>query len=153
MALLDRPAHVQQLTLGYCLPACGQMALAQLGIETTQEQVAQVLETRMGVGTPFSRVKRLQKWVNDVRITEWGGAKALGAALDSNVAVIVALTTTPALPGWGDIRTQHTVLVVNVGLDRITYYDPALSQGPVSASRNEFLLSWSEMAELTAFLK
>ncbi len=153
MPPFDRPAHVQQLTLGYCLPACGQMALAQLGIETAQGELVQILGTRVGVGTPFSRVKRLQKWVDEVQITEWGGVKALVAALDNNMAVIVALTTTPALPGWGDIRTQHTVLVVNVGPGRITYYDPALAQGPVSASRDEFLLSWSEMAELAAFLK
>ena len=27
--------HVQRIALGYCLPACAQMALAQLGIITT----------------------------------------------------------------------------------------------------------------------
>jgi len=46
--------HVQQITLGYCLPTCGQMALAQLGITVTQAELAHALGTRAGVGTPFS---------------------------------------------------------------------------------------------------
>ena len=35
MVPLEPPSHVQQVALGYCLPACAQMPLAQLGIITT----------------------------------------------------------------------------------------------------------------------
>jgi ABC-type bacteriocin/lantibiotic exporter with double-glycine peptidase domain len=144
--------HVQQTTLGYCLPACGQMALAQLGITVTQAELAHALGTRAGVGTPFSRVERLARWGVRVQLKRCISVDELAAALAAGVAVIAALTTTPGLPGWGNIRTQHTVLVISIGNEQITYHDPALSYGPVSTLLAEFLLAWSEMDEQAAFL-
>jgi hypothetical protein len=82
----------------------------------------------------------------------------LVAALTAGVAVIAALTTTPGLPGWGNIRTQHTVSIASVDVDnsndneQIAYYDPALSYGPVSTLLAEFLLAWGEMDEQVAFV-
>ena len=67
-SLLEPPAHIQQMALGYCLPACAQMALAQLGIAVTQTRLAQTLGTRVGVGTPFSRAQRLVEWNVRVRL-------------------------------------------------------------------------------------
>jgi hypothetical protein len=151
MPILKPPIHVQQITSGYCLPACSQMALAQLDIKTTQPQLAHILGTRVGIGTPFSRVERLRQWQIQVEITEWAGIERLAASMPE-AAVIVAVTTTSGLPGWNDIRTQHTLLVLSITTDQVTYHDPAFPQGPVSAPRGEFLLAWSEMAELTAFL-
>ena len=153
MPRLKLPSHSQQTNLGYCLPACCQMALGQLGIDTTQAHLAQTLGTRAGIGTPFSHIKRLKHGSVKIEVTEWTTIEALESALETETAVIVAVLTTPGLPGWGDIRTQHTVLVASVELNQITYYDPALADGPVSAVRGEFLLAWSEMAELTAFLR
>lgn len=92
------PEHIAQLGLGYCLPACAQMALAHLGIR-------------------------------------------------------VAVTTTPGLPGWGETRTQHTVFVTTINPEWIRYHDPVLPHGPVAAPPGEFLLAWSEMAELAAFVR
>jgi hypothetical protein len=128
------------------------MALAQLGLETAQAELAQILGTRPGIGTSFSSLKRLSQRSIKVKVTEWATIEALAAALEVDTAMIAAVTTSPGLPGWGDIRTQHTVLVVGLGPDQITYHDPALADGPVSALRGEFLLAWSEMAELAAFL-
>ncbi len=140
------------MALGYCLPACAQMALAQLGIVVSQAQLAQTLGVRVGVGTPFSQVERLTQWDVQVRLTEQVSVEELVTSLAADVAVIVAITTTPGLPGWGNIRTQHTVLVVDVGAEQIAYHDPALAYGPVSALRAEFLLAWSEMDERVAFM-
>ncbi|MBN1312556.1 MAG: C39 family peptidase, partial [Anaerolineae bacterium] len=106
--------HVQQTTLGYCLPACVQMALAQLDLAVTQAQAAQVLGTRPGIGTPFSRLERVAQWNVQVRVLQHASADDLIASLTADKAVIVAITTTAGLPGWGNIRTQHTVLLVNV---------------------------------------
>jgi hypothetical protein len=128
------------------------MALAQLGITTTQTQLAQVLGARVGVGTPFSRVERLERWDVRVSLTRQASIDDLAASLTANVAVIVAITTTPGLPGWGNIRTQHTVLVTVASAERVTYHDPALAHGPVSTLRDEFLLAWGEMDERAAFL-
>jgi hypothetical protein len=99
--------HVQQIALGYCLPACAQMALAQLGIITTQAELAQVLGTRAGLGTPFPRVERLAEWGVRVQLERRIAVDELAAALAADMAVITALTTTPGLPGWGNIRTQQ----------------------------------------------
>jgi len=152
MSPLEPPAHVQQLMLGYCLPACAEMALAQLGIVVSQAQLAQTLGTRVGVGTPFSRVERLARWGVHARLMQEALLDDLVASLAADVAVIAAVTTTSGLPGWGNVRTQHTVMVTNIGIEQVTYHDPALTCGPVSALRAEFLLAWSEMDQRAAFL-
>jgi ABC-type bacteriocin/lantibiotic exporter with double-glycine peptidase domain len=152
MSPLKSPVHVSQIALGYCLPACAQMALAQLGIAVSQEQLAQTLGTRVGIGTTFSRVERLQQWPVEIQVRKWGGVERMETSLAGDIAVIAAVTTTSGLPGWGDIRTQHTVLVINMSADYVIYHDPSLDQGPVSTPRDEFLLAWSEMSELAAFL-
>ncbi len=152
MPRLESPLHIQQVALGYCLPACAQMALAQFGIEATQVQLAQTCGTRVGVGTPFSRVERLTQWNIRVRLARGASLDDLAASLAADTAVISAITTTSGLPGWGNIRTQHTVLVANVGVEQITYHDPALAYGPVSALCAEFLLAWNNMDEQVAFL-
>lgn len=152
MSPLEPPIHVQQMALGYCLPACAEMALAQLGIVVTQTRLSRTLGTRVGVGTPFSRVERLAQWNVRVRLTRRASIDDLVASLAADMAAIVAVTTTPGLPGWGNIRTQHTVLVANIGTEQIAYHDPALAYGPVSALRAEFLLAWSEMDGRAAFL-
>lgn len=152
MSPLEPPVHIQQVALGYCLPACAQMALAQLSIAVTQAQLAQVLGTRAGIGTPFSRVERLAQWNVRVQVVQRASIEDLAASLAADMAVIVAITTTPGMPGWGNIRTQHTVLVANIGTEQIAYHDPALAYGPVSALRAEFLLAWSEMDGRAVFL-
>lgn len=76
----------------------------------------------------------------------------LAAALAADKAVIVAVTTTPGLPGWGNIHTQHTLLTIGIDSEQVTYHDPALARGPVSALRGEFLLAWSEMGERAALV-
>ncbi|MBM4431745.1 MAG: hypothetical protein FJ026_15585, partial [Chloroflexi bacterium] len=133
MSPLKPAVHVQQMALGYCLPACAQMALAQLGIVVSQARLAQALGTRVGVGTPFSRGERLMQWNVRVQLTQGTTVGDLVASLTADMAVIVAVTTTPGLPGWGNIRTQHTLLVADVGSEQIAYHDPALACGPVSA--------------------
>ncbi len=126
--------------------------MAQLGIVVTQAQLAQTFGTRVGVGTPFSRVERLVQWNVCARLTRQASVDDLAASLAADRAVIVAVTTTPGLPGWGNIRTQRTVLVVGVNAEQIKYYDPALAHGPVSALLAEFLLAWGEMDQRAAFL-
>jgi ABC-type bacteriocin/lantibiotic exporter with double-glycine peptidase domain len=149
---LSNPFHIPQIGLGYCLPACAQMALVQLGITLTQEAIAQILGTHRGIGTPFSRILRLRELGVDVQLSEWGGIDRMGQSLAANTAIIAAIMTSTGLPGWQNIRTQHTVLIVETSSDYVVYHDPALTEGPTSASRDEFLLAWSEMAEQVAFL-
>ena len=118
----------------------------------TQEGIAQRLGTRRGVGTPFSRILRLRDLGVAVEVSEWKGVDKMSEALVADTAVIAAIMTSPGLPGWLDIRTQHTVLVLEATSEHVTYHDPALQTGFTQASVGEFLLAWSEMAEQVAFL-
>jgi uncharacterized protein YvpB len=127
------------------------MALAQLEITATQEELAHLLGTRPGIGTPFSRIQQLKNV--DVQVVEWCGLEKVANALAQKTAVITAIMTTSGLTGWQNVRTQHAVLVSEVQAALIVYHDPALPDGPVSVSRDEFLLAWSEMAEKAAFIR
>lgn len=144
--------HRQQHTIGYCLPACGEMALAQLGLRVNYKELSLLLTTRAGVGTPFSRISLLEKFHLHMQIVEWAGEESLRRALSENKAVIVAVLTSSGLPGWQTVETQHTLLLVRIDEEYVTYHDPALAHGPVTASLGEFLLAWSEMAEQVAFV-
>jgi len=146
---LPPPEHIPQIGWGYCLPACTQMALAQLDIVVTQKALAQLLGTQPGIGTPFSRIQQLQN--ANVQAAKWCGLE-VSEALSRQTAVITAIITTPELPGWRNIWSPHAVLVTEVQAALILYHDPALPDGPVSVAHNEFLLAWSEMAEQTAFI-
>ena len=152
MSPLKPPAQVQQLTWGYCLPACAQMALAQLNITVSQAQLAQLLGTRPGAGTPFSRIERLAELNIHVQLLRHVSFDDLLASLTADTAIIVPIATTSGLPGWGNIRTQHAILVISADVDWIAYHDPALSYGPVSAPIAEFLLAWDEMDQQAALL-
>jgi ABC-type bacteriocin/lantibiotic exporter with double-glycine peptidase domain len=135
------------------LPACAQMALAQLGVEVPQQQVAQILGTRAGLGTPFSRVTLINQLDIQVDLLQQASVNDLIENLNADSAVILSITTNSGLPGWGNIRTQHSVLIVGIDDEQIVYHDPALARGPVSALLTEFLLAWGEMDEQVALLR
>ena len=127
-------AHVRQVAVGYCLPACAQMALARLGISATQERLAKALGTQVGIGAPFSGVELLAGQGVGVQVLQSASITDLRFSLASGDAVIVAVTTTPGLPGWGNIRTQHTLLVSAIGDSEVTDYDPALPRSSAASN-------------------
>jgi ABC-type bacteriocin/lantibiotic exporter with double-glycine peptidase domain len=128
------------------------MALAQLGIKTTQEHLAPQFATRTGLGTLFSNTVRIEALGIRVQLAEWSGMDMILHALEQGQAVIAAIMTTPDLPGWGDLRTQHAVLVIHVDVQSVSYHDPANDVGPTTVSRDAFHLAWSEMEERVALL-
>lgn len=147
-----RIQHEQQFGPGYCLPACATMVLQSYGINRTQRQLAKLLGTESGIGTPFSHVIRLQQVKLTVELVRWQGIAKIQTALASNKLVIAAILTIPDLPGWEQLSTQHVVLVTNCDDQQITYHDPALSVGPTDVSLNAFWLAWTEMEEQAAIL-
>jgi hypothetical protein len=144
--------HAPQIDFGFCLPACIHMALAHFGITATQEELGRALGTVAAIGTPFSRVGGVVAHQITVRLVVSASIADLSSALGRGEAVIPALTTSPGLPGWGNTRTQHTVLVVDIDQEHVSYHDPALPYGPVSTARAEFVLSWEEMDDRAALL-
>lgn len=128
------------------------MALTQLGMTRSQEEMATLFDTRPGTGTPFSRISRLGDAQITVRLVEWGGIETLSQALKSSQTVIVAVVTTPELPGWANLRTQHTLLITAITDTAVAYHDPALTNAPTSVSTDDFRLAWSEMSEMVAII-
>ncbi|HMN27644.1 MAG TPA: C39 family peptidase [Caldilineaceae bacterium] len=152
MPLPSTSVHIRQETVGYCLPACVAMALAQLGMAMTQRRLAQMFATRSGLGTPFSNILRVEQLGVRVQVNDWAGIDAVVQALALGQKVVSAVMTTPDLPGWDGLRTQHAVLVIHVDTQSVAYHDPANESGPSSVSRDAFCLAWSEMDERVAFL-
>lgn len=88
-----------------------------------------------------------------VELVSWQGIASVMAALQQGQAVVAAILTSIDLPGWSDLRTQHTVLVIAVDDQRVTYHDPALATGPTQVSVDSFWLTWSEMSEKAALIR
>ena len=139
MALRPLINHVQQIDWGYCLPACAEMALSQLGVSVSQQRLAKQLGTVAKIGTPFPNVQRLAKLGAQVKQIQWQGVNALSEALRLD------------LPGWGTLRTQHVVVVTAIDAVQISYHDPALPYGPATVQLDAFLLAWSDMSEQVQF--
>jgi len=154
MPLPNPIIHVNQLADGYCLAACAEMALLQWGIQTTQKQLASLLNIRPGFGTPFSSIRAITRYGVDLQIFSWQGIEVLKKSLDTpNAIAIAAIVTIPAFVGWSQRSTQHVVLVTRVDSATVTYHDPALFTGPVQISVDEFMLAWIEMDEMVAVLQ
>lgn len=99
MALRPLINHVQQIDWGYCLPACAEMALAQLEVNVSQQRLAKQLGTVAKIGTPFPNVQRLVKLGLQVKQLQWQGANAVSEALRLDRTVIAAILTSHDLPG------------------------------------------------------
>lgn len=146
--------HIHQLTDGYCLAACAEMALTGLGISGTQKKFAPILGVRPGIGTQFSNIRALSRYGIDIKVAIWQGSETLKQMLTvPSSFVVTAILTNAQLPGWGDLVTQHVVLLTTVDSLSVTYHDPYLPNGPVQAALDEFLLAWSDMDEMVAHLR
>lgn len=152
MTLRPLTSHVQQIDWGYCLPACAEMALSQLGVSVSQQRLAKQLGTVAKIGTPFPNVQRLAKLGAQVKQIQWQGVNALSEALRLDRTVIAAILTSHDLPGWSTLRTQHVVVVTAIDAVQISYHDPALPYGPATVQLDAFLLAWSDMSEQAALL-
>lgn len=121
-------SHRRQKHLGYCLPACAEMALNYLGFSRSQEVLAKKMNTTINVGAPRSNIKNLASRRITVIYKE-GTLADIRSWLDQKLPVIVFVQT-KELPVWRGQDFKHAVVVV--GLDDQTIYlmDPALDSGP-----------------------
>lgn len=122
------------------------------GIDAAQNQLATQLGTIKGIGTPFTNLHRLASYGIDLYFSQWQSIQPLRTALQSGGAVITAILTTPGLPGWETVVTQHAILITAIDEQSIVYHDPALFHGPVTALLDEFYIGWTEMSEQAAIL-
>jgi ABC-type bacteriocin/lantibiotic exporter with double-glycine peptidase domain len=129
---------------GGCLPACVQMVLAHLGIVRSQTDLARLLGTQRGVGTPAFNIARLASEELDVVYTS-GSLEDAAAWLDSGVPVI-AFVQAGELPDWRGERSHHALVIVGLESGVVHLLDPETDAQVITVSTGDFLLAWDERA-------
>jgi ABC-type bacteriocin/lantibiotic exporter with double-glycine peptidase domain len=143
-------SHSQQKYLGYCLPACAEMALNYLEISQSQEALAKKMNTTLNVGTLRSNIKKLASRHINVTYSE-GTLADIRSWLDQEIPVIVFVEANE-LPVWRGQDFKHAVVVVSLDDKTIYLMDPALESGPTPTPLDDFQLAWDEMDNYYATL-
>jgi ABC-type bacteriocin/lantibiotic exporter with double-glycine peptidase domain len=141
--LLNVPYSHQKI-YGYCLPACVQMALAYLGIERSQDELARILGMFVDFGVPASHLLRLRSRHIQIKYEREGNLSELRHWMNQQISVI-ACVHTGLLSYWQNQITQHAVLVVGIDEQKIYLLDPAKTEKVIAVLIDEFLLAWDEM--------
>jgi ABC-type bacteriocin/lantibiotic exporter with double-glycine peptidase domain len=136
-------SHFRQITDGYCLAACAQMALDYLGLPVAQEELARRLGVRPYIGAPSSRLLNLRSAALDVVHTD-GSLYELLAWLEAGMPVIVFVQV-DQLPYWHGQHFQHALLLTGSDAECLYLLDPAADAAPIAVSHGDFLLAWDEM--------
>ena len=142
--------HIQQKADGFCLPACVQMVLAFWGIQQDQDKIAGELGTIPDVGTPGSRLRRLQSSLLKVTYGE-GSLLDLQNALMSGIPPVV-LVYTGELSYWNKAFT-HAIVVTEIASGFVVVNDPARKEASIKTPLADFQLAWDEMANLYGLLQ
>lgn len=146
-SLLPVPFRLQKAE-GYCLPACVEMVLAFYGVAITQEQLARLLETDPLIGTPFSRISRLEttRLANRELFVEMGKHISwdyLCAIVASGKPCITAVDL--SFMPYSLVDSRHVVVVVGWDGDSIFVLDPAESVSVIQIAKDGFIAAWTEM--------
>ena len=148
-ATLPVPLRRQQ-SEGDCLPACVQMMLDYWGLPVSRQDLLRLLGTDPDMGTPASRVLRLQSPVLSVTYTQ-ADESNLQDWLAQRVPVIV-LVDTAELPYWSR-RTAHAIVLAGVEGSTAYVNDPAFDTAPLSVRLDELLLASDAMSNLVVVMK
>ncbi len=151
MAPVISVPHSQQLEDGYCLPACVQMVLDFYGQTRRQAEIARTLGIRAGFGVPASNIVKLRIRSIEPQYVVGGTFERLQFWLQQGIPVI-AFVQAGELPQWQGRRAQHAALLVGVDRHDVHLHDPALKDGPITVSIDDFLLAWQEMDNRYAVL-
>ena len=148
-ATLPVPLHRQQ-NESDCLPVCIQMVLDYWGLPVSYQDLARQLDTDLDVGTPASRVLRLQSSTLSVEYSQADEAKLRGY-LAQRVPVVM-LVDTAELPYWSR-RAAHAVVLVGVEGPTAYVNDPAFEIAPLSVNLGDLLLASDAMSNLVIILR
>jgi predicted double-glycine peptidase len=116
------------------------MALAYLGVQRSQAELARLMSTHPQLGTPYSHLRRLH---SDQIVVEYGKANELidlDAWLNNDLPVI-AFVQMGELPYTRQRLAQHAVVVIGIDQEGVYIQDPATSQSVVAVPHNDFLLA------------
>lgn len=146
---LPVPYHAQ-ISTGYCLAACAQMALDYLGVVCSQERLAGLLKIVPFVGAPARNIRLLASQEVTILFEE-GTLDTLAHWLRQGLPVI-AFIQAGELPHWRGEQFQHTVVITGIDSDLIWLLDPDAGPNQISVPIDEFLLAWGELDHLYAVL-
>ena len=139
------PYHAQ-ISAGYCLAACAQMALDYWGIGQSQEHLAELLKVVPFIGAPARNIRLLAS--SEVAVVfEQGTIEQLRDWLRQNVPVI-AFVQAGELPRWRGEDFQHAVIIAHMDNALLWLLDPDLDPELTPVSIDEFLLAWYELDNL-----
>lgn len=143
-------AYHVQISSGYCLAACAQMALDYLGIVRSQEHLVDLLKIVPFIGAPARNIRLLASHEVTV-VFEEGTLERIDHWLGQSVPVIAFLQA-GELPHWRGEQFQHTVVITGMEDTLVQLLDPDAGSGQISVLIDEFLLAWDELDTLYAVL-
>jgi len=150
--LLSNFIHKRQRLEADCLLACAEMALAHLDIELDEARLRKIL--RVGTEfTPFHHLRYLERLGLSISRGEQGDVSIFEAFIESGLPVLIAVKTID-WPHWGEIVTEHAVVVVGIDHlhDRIYINDPFFAEAPLEMSLQLFEIGWEEKARQYAVI-
>ena len=142
--------HFQQPRAGDCLPACAAMVMSHRGVAVTYSQLARLMKTIPGFGTPSFRLLDAGRSLGVEVEYGQGNLATLYKHLRQNRPPIVFVQT-GQLPYWTE-DVHHAVVVVGMSGSEIYLNDPAFIQAPIAVPLGDFDLAWLERDELYAVI-
>lgn len=139
--------HVRQEGNGDCLICCAAMILAYHGKAVSRWRLKRLLGIIGNVGTPFSRIVRIEKYGVTVHHQK-SNLAMLKQHIGNDWPCIVSVST-KELPYWSE-ETSHAVVVVGIDEKQVYLNDPFLDFAPVQVPIGEFDLAWLEGREMIA---
>ena len=127
------------------------MICSYLKISHNYKNLVRVLAVGQGIGTPFPRIRNLEKLKITVDYHEYGTLQELYNLLCAGWPSIVTVQTAE-LPYWNQVSTQHALVVVGMNEQHIFVNDPEFPQAPFQVSLGDFDLAWLAQDELYAVL-
>jgi ABC-type bacteriocin/lantibiotic exporter with double-glycine peptidase domain len=142
--LLSQFKHRQQRREADCLVACADMVLNHLGLAIDDARLAKIL--RVGAEfTPFSHLRYLEQLGLSIILETEGEVSLFETYIAVGLPIIVGVKTLN-WPHWGEIITEHAVVVVGIDQahDLIYLHDPFFADAPIEMDLLRFETGWEE---------
>jgi ABC-type bacteriocin/lantibiotic exporter with double-glycine peptidase domain len=129
------------------------MVLEYLGVAVGDEELSRWLGTT-DRGTPFPNIKRLEALGLFVEVGQYGDLSLFERTIELGLPVIVAVKTLN-WPHWGNVITDHAVVVVGIDQQHgvIYIHDPSFAAAPIELSLIEFETGWIERDQQYAVIR
>lgn len=136
-----------------CLVMCAQMVLEYLGVTVGDGELSRRLRTT-DRGTPFPNIKRLEALGLFVEVGQYGDLSLFERNIEVGLPVIVAVKTLN-WPHWGNVITDHAVVVVGIDQQNGVMYihDPSFAAVPLELSLIAFEGGWIERDQQYAVVR